>query len=41
MVTELCKRAGWELKHEMIPPAQEVDVHLKEGYDSRYSIKVI
>ena len=39
VVAELCKRAGWELKHEMIPPGQEVDVKLVDGYQSRYTFK--
>ncbi|KAI9789983.1 MAG: NAD-dependent histone deacetylase sir2 [Peltula sp. TS41687] len=36
VVAELCRRAGWNLKHEMIPPDQRIDVHLEEGYASRY-----
>lgn len=41
VVAELCRRAGWELKHEMIPRVQEVDVHLKEGYASRHSFTLL
>jgi len=36
VVAELCRRAGWELKHEMLPEDQEVDVVLEEGYASRH-----
>ena len=39
MVSELCKRAGWELNHEMIPKGQTVDVQPVEGYTSRWSLK--
>ena len=40
VVAELCKRVGWELKHDMIPPGQEVVVQLAEGYESRHTFKV-
>lgn len=40
VVAELCRRAGWDLKHEMIPAGQMADVQLREGYESRYSIQV-
>ncbi|KAL8754845.1 MAG: hypothetical protein Q9184_004989 [Pyrenodesmia sp. 2 TL-2023] len=39
IVTELCRRAGWDLKHEMIKD-DTLDVQLHEGYQSRYSFKV-
>ena len=38
VVTELCQRAGWELKHEMVSDGP-IDVQLMEGYGSRFSIK--
>lgn len=41
VVTELCRRAGWDLQHEMIVPDEKVDVQLKEGYESRFSFKVV
>lgn len=41
IVTELCRRAGWNLEHEMIVKDAKVDVQLQEGYDSRFSFKVI
>lgn len=39
VVAELCRRAGWDLKHEMIPEGQRVDVTLEEGFPSRYVFK--
>lgn len=36
VVSELCRRAGWDLRHEMVPPNQEVDVELQQGYKSRW-----
>ena len=39
VVTELCRRAGWDLQHEMIDQDGKIDVQLKEGYDSRFSFK--
>ena len=39
VVTELCKRAGWDLQHEMVKEGN-VDVLLHEGHESRFSIKV-
>lgn len=36
VVAELCRRAGWVLKHEMIPEKQSVDVELQDGFPSRY-----
>ena len=41
IVTELCRRAGWDLQHEMIVPDEEIDVQLKEGYESRFAFKVV
>ena len=38
IVTELCRRAGWDFEHEMIRD-EEIEVRLQEGYESRYSIK--
>jgi NAD-dependent histone deacetylase SIR2 len=36
VVAELCRRAGWELKHEMIPEGQVVETTLAEGFASRH-----
>lgn len=36
VVSELCRRAGWDLRHEMIPKDLTVEVSLNEGYVSRY-----
>ncbi|KAI4171047.1 MAG: hypothetical protein LQ343_004584 [Gyalolechia ehrenbergii] len=40
VVTELCRRAGWDLEHDMIKK-DSIDVQLHQGYDSRYTFKVI
>lgn len=40
VVSELCRRAGWNLKHEMIPPGERVDVSPVEGYESRFEFNV-
>jgi len=37
VVSELCRRAGWELKHEMVPEGQVIDVQLVEGHVSRHT----
>ncbi|KAH6900720.1 DHS-like NAD/FAD-binding domain-containing protein [Thelonectria olida] len=37
VVTELCRRLGWPLKHEMVPKDQTIDVHMEEGYRSRHN----
>ena len=39
VVSELCKRAGWNLEHEMVPKGQSVDVQPVEGYTSRWTFK--
>jgi NAD-dependent histone deacetylase SIR2 len=36
VVSELCRRAGWALKHEMIPADEKVEVIKQDGYESRY-----
>lgn len=36
VVTELCRRAGWDLKHEMLPGNQKVDIKLQDGFSSRH-----
>ena len=40
VVAELCWRAGWELRHEMVPEGREVDVRRVEGYESRFELKM-
>jgi NAD-dependent histone deacetylase SIR2 len=37
IVAELCRRAGWDLEHEMIPKDQKVGVELEEGFTSRWT----
>jgi len=36
IVSELCRRAGWTLEHEMIPKDEKVEVTLAEGFKSRH-----
>lgn len=40
IVAELCRRAGWDLKHDMIPANQKVTTELEEGYRSRHLFSV-
>lgn len=37
VVAELCRRAGWDLQHEMIPGGQVVDIKLEQGHLSRHA----
>ncbi|RJE19208.1 histone deacetylase [Aspergillus sclerotialis] len=41
VVSELCRRAGWDLKHDMIPSGESVEVESVEGYDSRHVFNVV
>lgn len=36
VVAELCRRAGWDLEHEMIPKDQKLDIRLQDGFTSRH-----
>ncbi|KAF4978780.1 hypothetical protein FZEAL_4894 [Fusarium zealandicum] len=36
VVSELCRRLGWALQHEMVPKGQKVDVRTEEGHRSRH-----
>ena len=36
VVAELCRRAGWDLQHEMVPEDQVVDVVTESGWKSRH-----
>ncbi|KAJ5297640.1 hypothetical protein PENANT_c005G03364 [Penicillium antarcticum] len=40
VVSELSRRAGWDLKHHMIPDDEKVDITTVEGYESRHVFKV-
>jgi len=40
VVGELCRRAGWELKHKMHPEDQKVDVKPFEDLDHSFTVKV-
>ncbi|KAH8170975.1 sir2 family protein [Sarocladium implicatum] len=39
VVSELCRRLGWELKHEMVPEDEVVDVKAVEGFPSRHTFE--
>jgi NAD-dependent histone deacetylase SIR2 len=41
VVSELSRRAGWDLKHDMIPLDEKVEITRVDGYDSRYVLKVV
>ncbi|KAF2967955.1 hypothetical protein GQX73_g5605 [Xylaria multiplex] len=36
VVAELCRRAGWDLDHPMVPPNQNISITLEKGYKSRH-----
>jgi NAD-dependent histone deacetylase SIR2 len=38
-VAELARRAGWALKHEMIPEGHEIEVTAVDEVDHVYSVK--
>ncbi|KAI0898939.1 SIR2-domain-containing protein [Annulohypoxylon nitens] len=40
VIAELCRRAGWELKHKMVPPGQVINTKVEEGYKSRHIFTV-
>lgn len=40
ILTELCRRAGWDLRHEMVKN-DKIDVQLQEGYQSRFAFKIV
>lgn len=39
VVAELCRRAGWDLRHEMIPDDQVIEVQAEPGWPSRHVFK--
>ena len=41
VVTELCRRAGWDLKHEMIPQGQVITVEPVAGSTSSFVFKAV
>ncbi|CCF39584.1 Sir2 family protein [Colletotrichum higginsianum] len=41
VVSELCRRAGWPLEHEMVPEGQVVDVKPDGGCVSRHIFEVV
>ncbi|KAJ1324929.1 NAD+-dependent protein deacetylase SIR2 [Microdochium nivale] len=36
VVSELCRRLGWDLQHSMIPPNQQVAIEAESGYENRH-----
>jgi NAD-dependent histone deacetylase SIR2 len=40
VVGELCRRAGFDLSHKMLPEDQMVDVESVDDYEHTYSVKV-
>lgn len=40
VVAELCRRAGWDLQHEMIPETQKINVQLRDVQKCRYLFQV-
>lgn len=36
VVAELCRRAGWDLNHEMVPVDQKAEIMLQDGFTSRH-----
>jgi len=40
IVAELCRRAGWDLNHEMVRKDQTVNIERLDGYESRYVFKL-
>ncbi|KAI0477499.1 hypothetical protein GGR56DRAFT_673872 [Xylariaceae sp. FL0804] len=41
VVAELCRRAGWDLRHEMVPPRQRARIALEQGWRSRHVFTVV
>lgn len=41
IVAELCRRAGWDLEHEMIPEGQKVEVEVVDGFLSRHVFREV
>lgn len=39
VVAELCKRAGWDLKHEMISANEAVTVERHENLENTFLVK--
>lgn len=40
VVAELCRRLGWRMDHEMVPPGQVVDVAAEPGFESHHTFTV-
>ncbi|KAJ4158678.1 uncharacterized protein LMH87_009194 [Akanthomyces muscarius] len=40
VVAELCRRLGWPMDHEMVPPDQRIDVATETGSPSQHTFRV-
>lgn len=40
VVAELARRAGWDLKHKMIPEGQQAEVVTVDNYEHTYRVKI-
>ena len=41
VVSELCRRAGWDMKHDMIHPDEKVEVMPLGEHESRHVFKKV
>lgn len=39
VVTELCRRAGWDLEHEMIKKDKEIQVNMCDEEERHYQLR--
>jgi NAD-dependent histone deacetylase SIR2 len=40
VVAELCRRAGWDLNHDMVPVDQKAEIKLQDGFTSRHHFTI-
>jgi NAD-dependent histone deacetylase SIR2 len=40
VVAELCRRAGWDLNHDMVPVDQKAEIKLQDGFTSRHRFTI-
>ena len=40
VVAELCRRAGWELKHDVLVPDQKVEVTPDKDWEAEFSVTI-
>jgi NAD-dependent histone deacetylase SIR2 len=41
VVASMCERAGWDLKHNMLPPKLKVDITPHEALEHTYIVKAV